>query len=127
MLFLREEYKQKSEEAKTFALFLTNSWNVFRLEVTFDKAEENADALEKNYKLLDEWKQRSDELLYDMIPKTVADRLRVGDSALSTCEVSICNGHMPGVSQGLPLGPIRFSLIGHSPHNICLHYRHLIL
>lgn len=53
----------------------------------FDKAEQRSDELEKSYELLDKWKQRGDELLYSMIPKTVADRLRSGTSPLSTCEV----------------------------------------
>lgn len=36
---------------------------------------------------MDTWKRRGDDLLYSMIPKTVADRLRAGNSSLSTCEV----------------------------------------
>lgn len=53
----------------------------------FDKAEQRAQELETNYQLLDEWKCKGDELLYSMIPRTVADRLRNGCSPLSTCEV----------------------------------------
>lgn len=53
----------------------------------FDKAEQRATELESNYALLDKWKRRGDDLLYSMIPKTVADRLRAGHSPLSTCEV----------------------------------------
>lgn len=45
--------------------------------------------LEQNYVLLDKWKRRGDDLLYSMIPKTVADRLRAGHSPLSTCEVLV--------------------------------------
>lgn len=54
----------------------------------FDKEAQRSDELEKSYELLDTWKRRSDDLLYSMIPKTVADRLRSGDSSLNTCEVS---------------------------------------
>lgn len=61
----------------------------FRLELMFDKAEQRSDELGKSYDLLDQWKRRGDELLYSMIPKTVADRLRTGDSQLSTCEVGV--------------------------------------
>jgi len=43
--------------------------------------------LENSYVLLDRWKNKSDELLYSMIPQTVADRLRAGANSLSTCEV----------------------------------------
>ncbi|XP_072375287.1 soluble guanylate cyclase 89Da-like [Diabrotica undecimpunctata] len=57
-----------------------------KLEVMFDKAEQRSDELDKNYKLLESWKQRGDELLYSMMPKTVADRLRSTESSLSTCE-----------------------------------------
>lgn len=31
--------------------------------------------------------KRTDSLLYQMIPKTVADRLRKGEAAVNTCEV----------------------------------------
>jgi guanylate cyclase len=52
----------------------------------FDKAEQRATELENNHNLLDQWKCRGDDLLYSMIPKSVADRLRTGKSPLSTCE-----------------------------------------
>ncbi|XP_031334521.1 soluble guanylate cyclase 89Db-like isoform X1 [Photinus pyralis] len=57
-----------------------------KLEVLFDDAEQRSLDLEQSYELLDKWKKRSDELLYSMIPQTVADRLRGGNSRLSTCE-----------------------------------------
>ncbi|XP_023311275.1 soluble guanylate cyclase 89Db-like [Anoplophora glabripennis] len=58
-----------------------------KLEMTFDKAEQRSDELEKSYELLDTWKRRGDDLLYSMIPKTVADRLRTGKtSSICTCE-----------------------------------------
>ncbi|GJQ69469.1 hypothetical protein Trydic_g6576 [Trypoxylus dichotomus] len=57
-----------------------------KLEMMFDAAESKADELTKSYELLDEWKRKGDELLYSMIPQTVADRLRQGESPMSTCE-----------------------------------------
>lgn len=36
---------------------------------------------------LDEEMKRTDELLYQMIPKQVADRLRRGENPIDTCEV----------------------------------------
>ncbi|XP_076238178.1 soluble guanylate cyclase 89Da [Calliopsis andreniformis] len=57
-----------------------------RLEMMFERAEQRSIELENSYALLDRWKNKSDELLYSMIPKTVADRLRAGASPLSTCE-----------------------------------------
>ncbi|XP_032673100.1 soluble guanylate cyclase 89Da-like isoform X2 [Odontomachus brunneus] len=57
-----------------------------RLEMMFERAEQRSTELEDSYALLDRWKNKSDELLYSMIPQTVADRLRAGASPLSTCE-----------------------------------------
>ncbi|RXG51002.1 Soluble guanylate cyclase 88E, partial [Armadillidium vulgare] len=42
--------------------------------------------LEESMKLLDEEMKRTDELLYQMIPKQVADRLRNGENPVDTCE-----------------------------------------
>ncbi|KFM81476.1 Soluble guanylate cyclase 88E, partial [Stegodyphus mimosarum] len=36
--------------------------------------------------MLDEWKQKGDDLLYSMIPKAVAVRLRNGEDPIGTCE-----------------------------------------
>ena len=33
--------------------------------------------------------KRTDELLYQMIPKQVADRLRRGEAAVDTCQVTL--------------------------------------
>ncbi|XP_031838866.1 soluble guanylate cyclase 89Da-like [Nomia melanderi] len=57
-----------------------------RLEMMFERAEQRSGELENSYALLDRWKNKSDELLYSMIPQTVADRLRAGACPLSTCE-----------------------------------------
>ena len=38
-------------------------------------------------KKLDKEMQKTDKLLYSMIPRTVADRLRSGDLTVNTCEV----------------------------------------
>lgn len=53
----------------------------------FEKAEQRSLELEKSYELLDSWKKRGDDLLYSMIPQSVAERLRNGEKRLSTCEV----------------------------------------
>ena len=45
--------------------------------------------LEESMKKLDTEMQKTDKLLYSMIPKSVADRLRYGDIAVNTCEVCI--------------------------------------
>lgn len=60
--------------------------NNSKLELMFDKAEQRASELETNLSLLEVWKKRGDELLYSMIPKPVAEKLRSGNSPLSTCQ-----------------------------------------
>jgi len=60
-----------------------------RLELMFEKAEQRSLELERNYELLDCWKRRGDELLYSMIPRSVADRLRTEKNSLSTCQVRV--------------------------------------
>jgi hypothetical protein len=60
---------------------------VTRLELMFERAEQRSTELERSYALLDCWKRRGDELLYSMIPQSVADRLRTEKNSLSTCQV----------------------------------------
>ncbi|GFY48133.1 soluble guanylate cyclase 88E [Trichonephila inaurata madagascariensis] len=57
-----------------------------RLEISYEKQEERSKKLEQNLKKADEWKQKGDDLLYSMIPKAVALRLRNGEDAIETCE-----------------------------------------
>ncbi|XP_042909419.2 soluble guanylate cyclase 89Da [Parasteatoda tepidariorum] len=57
-----------------------------RLEISYEKQEERSKKLEENLKKRDEWKQKGDDLLYSMIPKAVALRLRNGEDAIETCE-----------------------------------------
>ncbi|GFQ72546.1 hypothetical protein TNCT_126161, partial [Trichonephila clavata] len=42
--------------------------------------------LEESMRKLDIEMRRTDELLYQMIPKQVADRLRKGEAAVETCQ-----------------------------------------
>nr|CAD7455710.1 unnamed protein product [Timema tahoe] len=70
-----------------------------RLELMFEKAEQRSMELEHSYSLLNCWKRRGDELLYSMIPKSVADRLRTGENPMSTCQVvywSMCDRYRTG-------------------------------
>lgn len=64
----------------------------------FEKEEERSDELETSLKLADSWKRQGDELLYSMIPRPVAERLRSGQNTLSTCqsfdEVSVLFGEI---------------------------------
>ncbi|GFS55169.1 hypothetical protein TNIN_91501, partial [Trichonephila inaurata madagascariensis] len=45
--------------------------------------------LEESMRKLDIEMRRTDELLYQMIPKQVADRLRKGEASVETCQVSL--------------------------------------
>jgi hypothetical protein len=66
-----------------------------RLELMFERAEQRSGDLERNYALLDCWKRRGDDLLYSMIPRSVADRLRTEKNSLSTCQVRACSCVQP--------------------------------
>lgn len=71
-------------------MVLTGWQHNSKLELMFDKAEQYSSELENMHQLLDTWKTRGDDLLYSMIPKSVADRLRHGFTPLSTCESFEC-------------------------------------
>ena len=43
----------------------------------------------ENLQQVEEWKERSNNLLYSMIPQSIADRLKNGEDPINTCEV-IC-------------------------------------
>ena len=47
--------------------------------------------LEDGMRKVDEEMKRTDVLLNQMIPKVVADKLRQGESAMSTCQVAPCS------------------------------------
>ncbi|CRL05278.1 CLUMA_CG018222, isoform A, partial [Clunio marinus] len=57
-----------------------------RLDLMCEREENRAEELETSLNLADSWKKQGDELLYSMIPRTVADRLRNGQDPLTTCQ-----------------------------------------
>lgn len=57
-----------------------------KLELMFEREEQRSDELEKSLELADSWKRQGDELLYSMIPRPVAERLRGGQNPLNTCQ-----------------------------------------
>lgn len=62
---------------------LLQGWqHLSRLELLFEKAETRSLSLEKSCRLVEQWKKRGDQLLYSMIPKSIADQLRVGNSSM---------------------------------------------
>ncbi|CAG9806452.1 unnamed protein product [Chironomus riparius] len=56
-----------------------------RLDLMCEREEQRAEELETSLSLADSWKKQGDELLYSMIPRSVADRLRNGQNPLATC------------------------------------------
>lgn len=53
------------------------------------KEQKKSSKLEESMKMLDYEMKKTDDLLYRMIPKPVAKRLRKGEPAVNTCEVRI--------------------------------------
>ncbi|KAM8704401.1 hypothetical protein ACLKA7_008931 [Drosophila subpalustris] len=49
-----------------------------KLEMLFEKEEQRSDELEKSLELADSWKRQGDDLLYSMIPRPIAERMRMG-------------------------------------------------
>lgn len=77
----------------------------FSLELMFEKEEQRSDELNTSLQLADSWKRQGDELLYSMIPRPIAERLRTGTSTMDTCQsfeqVSIIFGELQeGTSAG---------------------------
>lgn len=60
-----------------------------RLEQMFETAETKASELEKHHEMVEKWKRKGDELLYSMMPRSVADVVKSGGSMLSTCQVKL--------------------------------------
>ncbi|XP_073952165.1 soluble guanylate cyclase 89Db-like isoform X2 [Choristoneura fumiferana] len=67
-------------------MLLKGTQHLSKLELLFEKAECRSLSLEKSLRLLDQWKRRSDQLLYSMIPKPIVDHLRAGKDAMSACQ-----------------------------------------
>lgn len=58
-----------------------------QLELARDHELDKGKALEENIQKLAIERKRSEELLYRMMPKAIADRLKLGGKAVETCEV----------------------------------------
>ncbi|KAK4470290.1 hypothetical protein MN116_005858 [Schistosoma mekongi] len=56
------------------------------LKLALEQENEKSKRLEESLRRLDEEMRRTDELLYQMIPRSVAQRLRAGEAAMDTCE-----------------------------------------
>nr|XP_037277810.1 soluble guanylate cyclase 88E-like isoform X1 [Rhipicephalus microplus] len=56
------------------------------LKLALDQELQKSRQLEESMRKLDVEMKRTDELLYQMIPKTVADQLRSGETSVNTCQ-----------------------------------------
>uniref|UniRef100_A0A1A9VS86 guanylate cyclase n=1 Tax=Glossina austeni TaxID=7395 RepID=A0A1A9VS86_GLOAU len=98
LIYLCSPLIENLEELHSYGLFLNdlNSHGLSRelvmagwqhcstLEMMFEKEEVRSDELEKALNLSDSWKKQGDELLYSMIPRPIAERMRNGEE--STCQ-----------------------------------------
>ncbi|CAO1433697.1 unnamed protein product [Diamesa tonsa] len=57
-----------------------------RQELLCEREELKAEELETSLVLADSWKRQGDELLYSMIPRSIADRIKNGQDPLATCQ-----------------------------------------
>ena len=55
---------------------------------SFFQEKDKGSTLSDSLSAIDQEMKRTDQLLYQMIPKSVALRLRKGEPAMSTCKVS---------------------------------------
>lgn len=69
-----------------------------------EREEQRAEELETSLSLADSWKKQGDELLYSMIPKSIAERLQTGTDPLETCktfdEVSVIFAEIEIIYEG---------------------------
>ncbi|XP_062598322.1 soluble guanylate cyclase 88E-like [Saccostrea cucullata] len=68
-------------------LVLAGTQQSAELKLALDQEQQKSKILEESMKKLDAEMKRTDSLLYQMIPKPVADRLRRGEPAITTCQV----------------------------------------
>ena len=68
-------------------IMLATSQEQIEMRMALASAENRAQQLNIQMKKIDDVVKKTDELLYQMIPKSVAERLRKGESSMDTCEV----------------------------------------
>ncbi|CAK9297551.1 unnamed protein product [Gordionus sp. m RMFG-2023] len=68
-------------------LLLAGTQQSTELKAAVDQEQLKSKKIALNMKRLDEEVKRTDQLLYQMIPKAVADRLRKGEPSVNTCEI----------------------------------------
>ena len=78
-------------------LVLVGTQQSAELKLALDQEKQKSKAIEESIKKLDAEMKKTDLLLYQMIPKKIADRLRAGEAVMNLCEVgfspfSFCSG-----------------------------------
>ena len=68
-------------------LILVGSQQSAELKLALEQEKFKSKAIEDSMLKLNQEMKRTDELLYQMIPKNVADRLRKGEPVMNLCEV----------------------------------------
>ncbi len=68
-------------------LVLVGTQQSAELKLALDQEKQKSKALEESMRKLDVEMKRTDQLLYQMIPKKIADRLRNGEALMNICEV----------------------------------------
>jgi guanylate cyclase len=68
-------------------LVLVGTQQSAELKLALDQEKQKSKALAENMRKLDVEMKRTDQLLYQMIPKKIADRLRNGEALMNICEV----------------------------------------
>lgn len=68
-------------------IMLATSQEQIEMRMALANAELRGQQMNNQLKKIDDIVKKTDELLYQMIPKTVAERLRKGESPMDTCEV----------------------------------------
>ncbi|KAK3594150.1 hypothetical protein CHS0354_040928 [Potamilus streckersoni] len=72
------------------------------LECSIEHQVEKIELIKENMEKLEEWRKKSNDLLYSMIPCAIADRLKHGEDPIKTCEafdeVTIMFSYLVGFS-----------------------------
>ena len=68
-------------------IMLATSQEMIEMKMALANAELRADQVNAQMKKLDEVMARTEELLFQMIPKAIAERLKRGETYMETCEV----------------------------------------
>ena len=68
-------------------IMLATSQEMIEMKMALANAELRADQVNAQMKKLDEVMARTEELLFQMIPRAIAERLKRGETYMETCEV----------------------------------------